>query len=332
MANLLDEAMDQFGGKEHQYEALSLPKCGFVHASAIEHPISGSNFGADVCRRPDGLKTCTMAFDIHWNVPEFGSVAHLGEVIQGNRLDELPESIRLKGQLPRSSRLWLIVHNMEDGTMHVRNVIYFADKTNIQQVVQLCGGQCYVPTFKAGPWTLKKAIQSLIDRLPGYHVDWASVSSKGTGLKRTETSQWNPETDELHKGVAFINQRAPDCDAENQQYVWILTHIKPDSCSPIAGWPESKVRIMAQNKARGQAGAAAARFFPFTTRSLKPFMADFLLPILYPLLLNYGILTLGWPGVGKTPMLIVMGLALGRYHICRQGLDGVNSAWRRANH
>ena len=151
-------------------------------------------------------------------------------------------------------------------------------------------------------------------------------------MKRAETSQWNPETDELHKGVAFINQRAPDCDAENQQYVWILTHIKPDSGSHVAGWPESKVRIMAQNKARGQAGATAARFFPFTTRSLKPFMADFLLPILYPLLLNYGILTLGWPGVGKTPMLIVMGLALGRYHICRQGLDGVNSAWRRVNH
>ena len=94
--------------------------------------------------------------------------------------------------------------------MHIVKVIYFADKTNIQRVVQLCGGQCYVPTFKAGPWTLTKAIQSLIDRLPGYHVDWASVSSKGTGLKRAETSQWNPETDELHKGVAFINQRAPD--------------------------------------------------------------------------------------------------------------------------
>ena len=70
--------------------------------------------------------------------------------------------------------------------MHIVKVIYFADKTNIQQVVQLCGGQCYVPTFKAGPWTLKKAIQSLIDRLPGYHVDWASVSSKGTGLKRAD--------------------------------------------------------------------------------------------------------------------------------------------------
>ena len=36
------------------------------------------------------------------------------------------------------------------------------------------------------------------------------------------------------------------------------------------------------------------------------------------------------PGVGKTPMLIVMGLALGRSYICRQGIDGVKPAWRRA--
>ena len=120
-------------------------------------------------------------------------------------------------------------------------------------------------------------------------------------------------------------------NTENQQYVCILTHIKADSGSSIAGWPESKVRIMAQNKARGQAGATTEpNSSPFMMRSLKPFMADFLLPILYLLLLNYGILTLGWPGVGKTPMLIGMGLALGRSHICRQGIDGVKPAWRRA--
>ena len=67
-----------------------------------------------------------MAFDIHWNVPEFGNVARLGEVIQNNRLDDLPDSIRLKGQLPRGSRLGLVVHNMEDGTMHIVKIIYFA--------------------------------------------------------------------------------------------------------------------------------------------------------------------------------------------------------------
>ena len=65
-------------------------------------------------------------------------------------------------------------------------------------------------------------------------------------------------------------------------------------------------------------------FFPFTTQSLKPFMADVLLPLIY------GVLTLGWPGVGKTPMLIAMGLALGRFHIQQKGLDGVKPARRRA--
>ena len=330
MSNLLDVAMEQFGGKEHQYESLSLPRCGFVNASTLEHPISVKDFITDVCRRPDGLKTCTLAFDVHWNIPEFGNVARLGEIIQSNRLDELPDAIRLKKQLPPNSKVGLIVHNLEDGTMHVLKIICFSEKIAIQQAIQLCGGECHGPAFRPGPWALRKAVQSLIDRIPGYHVSWASVSSKPAGLKRSESSQWSPETAELLAGVAFINQKAPECDAENQQYVWILTQIRADSGSPIAGWPETKVRIMAQNKARGQAGATSAKFFPFSTRSLKPFLADFLIPILYPLLLNFGVLTLGWPGVGKTPMLIVMGLALSRYHILTKGIDGVKPAWRRA--
>ncbi|CAE6936528.1 unnamed protein product [Symbiodinium microadriaticum] len=51
-------------------------------------------------------------------------------------------------------------------------------------------------------------------------------------------------------GFDFVNKNAPDDDSENLQYLWILTNIKPDSGSPIAGWPEGKIIRMAQNKRR----------------------------------------------------------------------------------
>ena len=54
------------------------------------------------------------------------------------------------------------------------------------------------------------------------------------------------------------------------------------------------------------------------------------MPLIGPLLTSFGVLTVGWPGVGKTPFLIVLSLALGRYHIQRLNLDGVTPAWRRA--
>ena len=113
MSNLLDEAMEQFGGKEHHCESLSLPRCGFVDASALEHPVSIKDFITNVCQRPEGLKTCPLTFDVHWNIPGFGNVARLGEVIQSNHLDDLPDAVRLKKQLPPTSKVGLIVHNLE---------------------------------------------------------------------------------------------------------------------------------------------------------------------------------------------------------------------------
>ena len=143
-------------------------------------------------------------------------------------------------------------------------------------------------------------------------------------------NNWAPDDDELLKGVGYINRKAPDQDDENQQYVWILTQIRPDSGSPIAGWPKSEVRLMAQNKSRAAGGATSARFFLSTTMSLKPVMHTLLLPLLFPLLISYGVITVGWPGVGKTPFLIVLSLALGGYHIKKNGQPCLCPGWRRA--
>ena len=58
-------------------------------------------------------------------------------------------------------------------------------------------------------------------------------------------------------------------------------------------------------------------------------LSDTILPALYPLFVCYGVWCLGWPGVGKTPALIAMLLAMGRYHIHRLQEEGV-PGWRRA--
>ena len=59
-------------------------------------------------------------------------------------------------------------------------------------------------------------------------------------------------------------------------------------------------------------------------------MREFLLLHLYPLLRHFGILLLGSPGVGKTPFVIVLAMALGRYHLRRNGCEGLQPGWRRA--
>ena len=100
------------------------------------------------------------------------------------------------------------------------------------------------------------------------------------------------------------------------------------SGTPIAGWPEAKVRGMAQNKSRGLAGAPS---IPLTTFSLRPILHKYILPHVYPLLMTSAIMIIGCAGVGKTPALIAMALAMGRFHIRRLGLEGVKPGWRRTH-
>ena len=77
------------------------------------------------------------------------------------------------------------------------------------------------------------------------------------------------------------------------------------------------------------AGAQLESDFPLHTFSFKPFLATKLLPLLYPLFMNFAFMFLGWPGVGKTPAIIIMMLAMGRYHARRLGLNS-RPGWRRA--
>ena len=86
---------------------------------------------------------------------------------------------------------------------------------------------------------------------------------------------------------------------------------------------------MCRDKSRGNAGAQPQYDFPLHTYSLKGFMSDVILPLLYPMLVVTGVMMIGWPGVGKTPALISMGMAMGRHHLRRLQLEG-KPLWRRA--
>ena len=329
MANLLESTMELVGGKEWSFEALVVPQMGHVPSAEIENPITMEDFLSSACRRCDGIRTATLMFDFHPKVPEFGGFARLGELIQQGEIQDLPAPLALDGNLPPRAKMGIIVHNLEDGTMNVLKILHFADKFAVSSGLQLCTGNAYIPVFRQGPWALRKAIQHLLERLPGYRLLWNHVVQKQQSIQRSSSSQWTPDVETLKAGIDYINAHAPEEDAQNEQTFWILCEIREDSGSPIAGWPETKVRNMCLNKSRGLSGAKPQTEFPLTLFSLKNFVFDFLVKFILPLLMTHGLLLLGMPGVGKTPFVITMALAYGRYHVREQGLTAP-AGWRRA--
>ena len=330
MTELMDAVIEKVGGKEWHYESLALPQTGHMPIGDIEEAITLDQFLSAACRRCDGVKTTTLILDVHTRVSEFSGLARIGELIQQGELANLPLPLRVQEPFPPNGKMGVIIHNLQDGTMDIIKMMHFSEKIAMTHARKLCTGNVFVPVYKsgAGPHAVRKAIQHLLQRLPGLRILWNNVSEKQAGVRRAQTSQWAPEDEELRRGIDYINNNAPEGDARNEQTFWILSNIREGSESPISGWPETKVRNMCINKSRGIAGAQPHYEYPLHTYSLKSFMSDVLLPVIYPRLVLNGIIMIGWPGVGKTPALIVMGLAMGRHHLKRLGVQGVPSSRR----
>ena len=329
--NLLDEAITKANAKDSTVRALFEPKCYRVDHN--QDSLSLRDFLDGACRPLGQLKsTVAVLFDAHFSIPEFGRASTVGDLVRCGRLDDMPDSIRFKSPLPLTAKVDLIICNLGDGLVDVLKVVYFEKPVQKQVAQAVALGSAHAPLFRPGPWAVKKALQLLLDRLAGYHVRQHVLEDKAPASLRRSSSAlaWTPDNDELSAGIRFINEHAPECDARNEQTFWVLTSIKSDADTPIAGWPEAKVRAMAQNKSRGLGGATSMTEFPLTTFSLNPAMHDHILRHVYPLLVTTAVMMLGCPGVGKTPAIIAMALAMGRFHVRRLGLQGVLPGWRRA--
>ena len=331
MANaFIDEAMRSYGGKGWRFETHALPHCEVKALSDIEAPLTVEDF-LSCCRQPAGAKTTVMILDVQLVMSDCGSSRDVALALKEQRVASLPEPLHFAETPPADSKVGGVVMDKGNGQLDVIKYVTFKDKGATQEATKFIAGSAYVPFSRPGLWAVKKAFQSLLDRLPGHHVHWSTVTKWQAQSKSgsSSASTCAPDTESLLQGVSFVNDNAPETDANNEQYTWVLMNIKEDSDSPIAGWPETKVRIMAQNKSRASNGATLQRGFPLTTCSLRPFLADKLLPLLYPLFVCYGVIALGWPGVGKTPALITVILAMGRFHIHRLQEDAM-PGWRRA--
>ena len=329
--HLIDVAMQASADNSRwQLRAYERPQCDNREPA---EPLTLKEFLDGACRPcvgAGGPKSIMVLFDSHISMVECGRASTIGDAVARGLLDDLPEPLRFRDALPAAAKVEIIVSNLGDGLVDVVKIVHFDKAISAPTAAALCRGQGFAPVFRPGPWAVKKAVQWLLNRLPGYHVRWSSLEPKPETVRKSQSQTWSTDDDNLAEGIRFINKNAPECDAQNEQTYWVLTCIKPDSGTPVAGWPEVKVRAMAQNKSRGVSGAQSMTEFPLTTFSLHPVMHQHILPYLYPLLMTSAIVLLGSPGVGKTPALIVMAMAMGRFHIRRLGLSGVKPGWRRA--
>ena len=187
-----------------------------------------------------------------------------------------------------------------------------------------CDGDAYALPHRQNTWGLKKGFQALLERIPGYQIMYAGLEEKKA---RQKDSGWQPSRQEIKEGFAYVKQELKPYWDDNERLEWIVGETKSDD-NPIAGWPMGLVKEAAANVGKVSDGADVNRFYPLTIFDLKPVFVNFIIPLIFALGLEKGLMLLGMPGVGKTPLAIILSMAFGRYHVHRLGLNRL-PGWRR---
>jgi len=323
MADIFDSAMAEVGGTNWVYTyPLATADMDNKTEENVTDPISVDAFVQAALRKPGRVRTAWSIAKVYRNIPEFGNVSAMAQALKDKRYGDLPESLRLPNNgaaLPAGATLGAVVCNHNDGTMDVIQTIIFREPFELKDAHTLISGDYFIPIWRPGPWAVKKAFHSLLEKVLGLHVSWASVKPKlANQPRRSQSHEFNATDDEIDEGKKFILTYCPMDEAESDLTTWIWKNVKTDSGTPIAGWPEFKARKIAENKKKACSGVPVERFFPLTVVDLHPVWIQLLLPLMIPLFTEMGLLLLGQPGVGKTPTVYIIAFLMGRY-LLQQG-------------
>lgn len=314
----LQAFIEAYGTEEFTYSVRDLPD--LLEVADPDDPVNIE----DLPTRPLPGKVVTHMFDVNMGVPGNIDEEQIGRAMREDNFDQLPDVIRPRVPLPEGAVLQWVFQRTPDETVNVLKHFIFKGRTKTADARQLVTGVARAPLWCDNPWGGKKGYQAFIDNIPGTHIKYAVLKRKKT--KEDGAGAWNPTPEEVARGIQFINDNIPLANDQLQQLAWIITHVKNDS--DIRGWPMGIVQRAAEAKAKANSAVDAESFFPLCVFDLHPVIVDKILPLIVPLCSTFGVLLLGNPGVGKTPLAMILSMAVGRMHCRRRGINK-QPGWRR---
>ena len=247
----------------------------------------------------------------------------------------LPLSVRPRDALGESCRMQIVIGRETDGSNTVLKFFHSSVFVPVGLAKVFCNHNLLTVDYGTGNNSdaVKKGFLQMLSQIPGKHWLSQRLVSKDKPASSSEGSDgnknWSPSTDELKRGIAFINEFAPLANSKNEQFLWVLLNIR-DTESPICGWPQHVVNRACQNRASGNCQADPEYFFPLLLQDLNRAFQEDILPLVLPLMPSYGLMILGRPGVGKTPASIIMAMAIARHMVAKRDMQSSIPGWRRS--
>ncbi|CAE7676659.1 unnamed protein product, partial [Symbiodinium pilosum] len=158
-----------------------------------------------------------------------------------------------------------------------------------------CKDKVHVLNYKVASNSdhVKCAFLVMLSKIPGDQWLTQLLGNKVVRRSRASSekeSSWDPSPDDLRTGIEYINT----CPANS-----------------------------------GNCQAEPEFFFPLLFGDLRKAFVDKIVPLVVPRMTSHGLILLGKPGIGETPLAIVLALAVSRHLVVARGLQGVMIGRRR---
>ena len=174
----------------------------------------------------------------------------------------------------------------------------------------------------AHPKDLMKAMLYMTERMTGTHLLHDTFANMAATELKTE--------DELDVGFDFIEEECPRTNERLAKTRWVEKQLNKPS-SPIYGWNRGLIQEAVRHLDAQGALATTTRYYPLCYMDFAPWF-KVILDDIVPTLLSNSVLFLGKAGFGKTPAMVILAIAISRYH-CNKKPEkpGLQPAYRTAS-
>lgn len=313
-AQLFDEAIAR--ADSLAYDLMDKP------AMHVEGQTAESLSFDDVPFRPlRGVRAVYHFFDVQRGI-ELGDMDTIFENFCNNGADALPDAIKPGAPVPDAAKLQVIFQKAASDRYDVLKHYIVQGGMKTADALKLARGDASTVLYRPNPWNVKKAVQMLVNRLPGTHFRWARVAAK-----RAQEPKWQPTPEEIAAGLSFLKKHLPPDTEDLAQLQFLLIH--RTNPSPIQWWPESVIQKAVQRLTAIRADADVQYFYPLLVADLKDVFFAEILPLMLPFAKEHGLFVGGWPGVGKTQFGKIWGMMMGTYWAEKKGIANRKACWRR---
>ena len=267
-----------------------------------------------------------------FSLEAFGDAAKDGP--QAAPADSIPGGLRPGKELAQGDSMQVVIEKNENGTYAVMKIFNLNEAISATAAHALCQQEALRVPRRANFYGARKAFQTILQRAKGWKlmfarvVDAAEAGDPGSRRRANSGGEWSPTTEEITRGMEFIQANAPPAGTM-AQVEWLLIHNKARE-SPIRGWPAQHVNKICEVKAKSKMMAELEQDFPLTLFDLKDSILRDVVAPMAPYLPDHGLIAIGRPEAGKTPFAFLMASCIGQHWIDALCIEGAKPGWYRA--